>query len=176
MLPIDPDPTSSLGSFERIEVYKSVLANLGEYSARRQATTTVFVALNTVFLTGVGTLIVTTRADSWQLVVEIAAICFAVIPVNVIWAMALRRYMRGLDLRYQYIQALEAGFPQLPNEKAHGLISKLHVADAKGRYHHRHASLELVLAWYITCIYPLLALVVAAVTYLLTKGVIHPLS
>lgn len=176
MLPVAPGPGSPPGSFARIEEYKSVLENLGEYGARRQATTAVFVGLNTVFLTGIGALLVTAHTDSWQLVAEVAAISLAVTPVNVIWAIALQHYKKGLDLRYQYLQAIEAGFPQLPNESAHGLISKLHVPDTKGRYHHRHTSLELALARYVICVYPALALVFAGVTYLLTNGIIHPLS
>ncbi len=54
--------------------------------------------------------------DTWLLVVEVAAISIAVTPVNVTWALALHRYKTGLDLRYEYLLKIEAGFPRLPTE------------------------------------------------------------
>jgi hypothetical protein len=154
-----------------MEEYKAGLENLAEFGDRRLATSAIFVGFNTIALTGVGALLVSSRLSSWKTPSELALIAFAILPVNGLWIRALVQYKRGLDLRYAFLQRLEVAlFPNRGYEER-GLVSVLHRVRPNGKYGHRHTSLEIALAIYFFCLFPITAAIVAAITFTLQQGI-----
>src|SRR5262249_55051965 len=105
-------PRDESGSlvFERIGEYTAVLENLVQLSLRRQNTNNFFVGLNTVFLTGLGVLLFSTRLASWWVVGATAAITLAILPLNATWRTAIKRYKVGISVRKVYLQEIEEEF------------------------------------------------------------------
>ncbi len=170
--------------FERIEEYKAVLENLVQLSARRQNTNNVFVGLNTVFLTGLGILLLSTRFTSWWIVGAALAITLAIVPLNLTWRTSIIRYKRGINVRKDYLQEIEQEFRQRRAQVAVGPVGTagtpplglfLKVRETT-LHRHGNTELELRLVTYFLVLYPLITLGVSVLTYLVSSQVIPPLS
>ncbi len=129
-----PKPDTS----ERIEEYKAVLDNLGQYGNHRHNANAVFVGFNTVFLAGLGALLVSAHFESWQIVVQAGAVSLVTMPVNYLWRLTLIQYTKGLDLRYQYLQAVEGVLRQRWGDDTAGLETMLYKPATAGSIQHRH--------------------------------------
>jgi hypothetical protein len=172
--------------FERIEEYKSVLENLVQLSLRRQNTNNVFVGLNTVFLSGLGLLLLSTRVASWWVVGATAALTLAILPLNLNWRAAIRRYKAGVNVRKEYLEEIETEFTERrggggssggmgggsagqPNQPLLGLFLRIRDTPLKT---HGNSELEMRLATYFLVLYPLITLLVALLTGLVTLQII----
>jgi hypothetical protein len=135
----------------------------------------VFVAINALFLTGLGALLFTTQTLSWGTVAALIAVAIAVTPINLIWRTALVRYRRGLHLQIAYLREIESEFRErrstAPDQPSVGFFLRLDVHHRAGRGNTR---LEISLATYFLVLYPLLTLTVAGLVYLLTNQLIPP--
>lgn len=165
-------------AFERIEEYKAVLENVGQVSARRQGFNNVFVGINTVFLTGVGFLLLSTHLNSWWLVGALAAISLTVTPINFTWRQALLRYKNGLTEQYAYIRDIEKEFRRR-HQEAYGDSNVgvyLRLDEQRRRPHSGNTRLEIRIATYFTALYPAITICVALVTYMTTNQLLPPFS
>jgi hypothetical protein len=175
--------------FERIEEYKAVLENLVQLSLRRQNTNNVFVGLNTVFLSGLGLLLLSTHVASWWVVGATAAFTLAILPLNLNWRRAIRRYKAGINVRKEYLEEIETEFSERrggggtgggawatgggpagqPSQPLLGLFLRIRDTPLKT---HGNSELELRLATYFLALYPLITLLVALLTGLVTLQII----
>jgi hypothetical protein len=175
--------------FERIEEYKAVLENLVQLSLRRQNTNNVFVGLNTVFLTGVGLLLLSTRFASWWVVGATAALTLAILPLNLNWRAAIRRYKAGINVRKEYLEEIETEFRERrggggtgetsvgtgggaagqPGKPLLGLFLRIRDTSLKT---HGNSELEVRLATYFLVLYPIITLLVALLTGLVTLRIV----
>jgi hypothetical protein len=191
-LPPAPSSATSAGSwvFERIEEYKAVLDNLVQLSARRQNTNNVFVGLNTIFLTGLGILLLSTRFTSWWIAGAALALTLAITPLNLTWRVAIIRYKRGINVRKEYLQEIEQEFRQRRAQTAQGPVGLEGKEGVEGTaagapplglflkvrettlHRHGNTELELRLVTYFLVLYPLITLVVGILTYLVSSRVI----
>lgn len=162
--------------FDRMEEYKALLSNLADVSARRQNANTVYVGLNTVFLTALGVFL-SAHIGSWGGAIGTVIICAVVTPVNVFWLQTVGRYRRTTGVRYEYLREIEHEFRVLDgtrdDEKPIGLFLRL---EQKKLHRSFHTQVELRLTIYLTCLYPLIAVAVVLLTYLAQAQYIRPLS
>src|SRR5437763_7395370 len=91
-LSADAGPLAEPGTFERMGEYQAVLENHAQLSARRQHVNDVYVGLNTVFLTALGILLLQSHLDTWWVFVVVSAVTLIIMPINLAWRAALRRY------------------------------------------------------------------------------------
>lgn len=157
---------------ERVEEYKMLMQNLAEYGSRRLTINAVFVGFNTVFLAALGGLLATAKLDSWRTAASVALVALVIMPVNILWRSTLAGYQRGLDLRYSYIKKLEVKFREHWHDEGAGLVLLLNEPRPKERLPYRHTSLERRLAGYFLILYPLIAVLIAVLTYLVTTNLI----
>jgi len=157
---------------ERVEEYKMLMQNLAEYGSRRLTINAVFVGFNTVFLAALGTVLASAKFDSWRTAVAVGVVTLVIMPVNVLWRSTLAGYQQGLDLRYGYIKKLEAKFRDHWHDPDVGLVSLLNQPKPKERLPYRHTSLERRLAGYFLILYPVIAVIVAVLTYLIANKLI----
>ncbi|HEY7092071.1 MAG TPA: hypothetical protein VH393_02760 [Ktedonobacterales bacterium] len=147
--------------FDRIEEYKAILGDAAQASARRQTMNEVYVGLNSAFLT------------------IFAALVVAIIPINLTWRAALRRYQEGLIVRYDYLLSIEREFQQQRNDAA-GSIGFIHQANRYDQEHHSKqpvdGRLEKSLASYFVFLFLFVAVLTCALTWLVTTGLIPPLG
>jgi hypothetical protein len=165
--------------FERIEEYKAILENHAQLSARRQHVDDVFVGLNTIFLTALGFLLLQSHLDTWWVFVVVSTVTLIILPVNIIWRSALIRYGERLSVRCDYLREIEQEFRtrrgKVADEPEIGLFSRL----KETGLHHRKKSntqLEVKLATYFICLYPIISLAVGILVYLVKAHLIPPLN
>ncbi len=168
--------------FERIEEYTAVLENLVQLSLRRQNTNNVFVGLNTVFLTGLGVLLLSTHFASWWVVGATAAFTLAILPLNLNWRMAIKRYKAGINVRKAYLEVIETEFCErrggsgssgigggAAGKPPLGLFLKIRDTPLRA---HGNTELEVRLTTYFLVLYPIITLLVALLTGLVTLRII----
>src|SRR5262245_45774583 len=165
----DPGPLV----FERIGEYTAVLENLVQLSLRRQNTNNIFVGLNTVFLTGFGVLLFSTRLASWWVVGATAAITLAILPLNVTWRMAIKRYKVGISVRKVYLQEIEEEFRTRRGTAEMGSSASplglfLKIRDTSSLHQHGNTELEVRVATCFLLLYPIITILVGILTYLVT--------
>jgi hypothetical protein len=169
--------SAELNTFERIEEYKTVLDQHAQLSARRQHTNDVFVGLNTIFLTALGFLLLQSHLDTWWIFVVVSAITLIITPLNAIWRIALHRYGYSLAFRYDYLREIEQEFRtrrgSVGNEPEIGLFSRI---KETGLHRKGNTQLEMQLATYFICLYPVISLVVGILVYLVRAHLIPPLN
>jgi hypothetical protein len=177
--------------FERIEEYKAVLENLVQLSLRRQNTNNVFVGLNTVFLSGLGLLLLSTRFTSWWVVGATVVLTLAILPLNLNWRRSIWRYKAGINVRKEYLEEIETEFCERrggtgagtgatgggafgqPGHPPLGLFLRIRDTPLKT---HGNSELEVRLANYFLVLYPLITLLVALLTSLVTLQIIPRLT
>jgi len=164
-----------------IEEYRAVMENYAQLAMRRQNLNTLFVGLNAFFLTGIGFLLLESHFNAWLLVCEVGAITVAIFPMNVLWLRALARYRFMIEVHSDYLKHMEQESKrELTDRSADntstgtypGIISAM---DARAKQsHYGTSSLEWSLAFYFVLLYPLLTLLIAALTYMIV--VLHLLK
>lgn len=176
-------PSGDHGSlvFERIGEYTAVLENLVQLSLRRQNTNNIFVGLNTVFLTGLGILLFSTRLASWWVVGATAAITLAILPLNVTWRTAIKRYKAGISVRKVYLQEIEEEFRKRRGTAEMGSSAPplglfLKIRDTSSLHQHGNTELEVRVATYFLMLYPIITIVVGILTYFVIYQAIPPLD
>jgi hypothetical protein len=149
---------------EILEEFKIVMENAAALSTRRQAINDVFVAINSIFLSGIGVLVATSHLASWNTVGILAALSLAILPINLTWRRMLATYRQLLADHYAALQAMEARFQFSANINT--VLSKRQST----------TQMERGLATYFALLYPALAVVVGVLTYLKTNHLIPPIS
>ena len=151
-------------------------SNHAEVSTRRQRTNDVFVGLNTVFLTALGFLLVQSHLDTWWVFAVVSAITLVITLINLTWRASLVRYNRTLYFRYDYLREIEEEFrirrADEANQRKIGLFLKLKETELQGT---GNTLLELRLATYFICLYPVIALVVGILGHWIVSNLIPPL-
>jgi len=151
--------------FERIEEYKAVLEDTAQASNRRRTDNTLFVGLNTVFLTGIG-LVVSPNFGSWDAVVAVAMVTAIAVPVNVMWYRGLAYWMTSLGVREEYIRSIEKEFRKrsatIESELPIGLYLYLQ-SENVGRM--RSLKMDQRFALFFAVIYPVATACLAILTY-----------
>lgn len=180
----EPPAIPRATTFERIEEYTALLEQHDRLSSRRQNLNDVFVAINTIFLTAIGLLLVQSRLDSWWIVGSIGVITLAITPINAIWRTVIDRYKGEIKVHVEYLSAIEREFrrrreasegpPHDPPYEGEIPIGFYLYNSLRRRPHGGKARLEKRLANYFIVLYPLITLLVAAVTYLVIMGMIPP--
>ena len=88
-----------LPPFDGFDEYKAIVEHVDRMSSRRQTAHNFFIGLHTVFMAGLGALLVSGGFSSWLTVGEVFGITLALLPLNLLWRSTLRRYQGGLRLR-----------------------------------------------------------------------------
>lgn len=101
-------PASSSSS--RMAEYIAVLDNTAKLSDRRQTTNDVFVGLNSLFLTALGFLFVSTHLTTWWTTAAFLAVAIFTTIINNIWLRLNHRYKTLVGIRISYLTAIESGF------------------------------------------------------------------
>ncbi|HEY7356157.1 MAG TPA: hypothetical protein VH590_06805, partial [Ktedonobacterales bacterium] len=162
---------------ERMEEYKAVLESQAQISARRQHMNDVYIGLNTVFLTALGLLLVQSHLDTWWVFVVVCAIMLAILPINLTWRAALRRYGNSLSFRFDYVREIEQEFRvwkgKITDPSAVGLHLREKELDLQQK---SNTQLEIRLATYFICLYPAIVVVVGVLVYLIQVHLIPPLK
>lgn len=178
----DSSPTGPAATFERIEEYKVVLEEHGRLSARRQNLNDVFVAINTIFLTAIGILVFQSKFDSWWFVGAVGAVTLAIVPINMTWRTAIDRYKSEIKVHVDYLISIEREFRRRREANAgKPLDGELPVGfylynTIRRRAHGGKSRIEKRLATYFIILYPMITLVVAALTYVVTNGLISTMG
>jgi hypothetical protein len=177
-----PSPAAPVNTFERLEEYKAVLEQLGRLSARRQNLNDVFVAINTIFLTAIGFLLFQSKFDSWWLVGVVSAITLAIMPINLTWRLAIDRYKGEIKVHVEYLSSIEREFRRR-REANEGMtqMDEIQIGfylynTVRRRAHSGKSRIEKRLANYFIILYPLISLAAAALTYLVSNGLISSLG
>jgi hypothetical protein len=159
--------------FERMEEYKAILDNLAQVSARRQHVNQLYASLNTVFLTGLGILLLQTHLNSWWIVAVVSAITLAILPLNLTWRKALIRYKDSIAFRYEYLEEIENEFRLRRGEPDIGIFLRF---KESGKHLAGHTHIEIQLATYFLWLYPLITLIMGLLVYLVKIHFIPPLT
>jgi hypothetical protein len=173
----DPSSAKPASTFERMEEYKVVLEEHGRLSARRQ-NLNVFVAINTIFLTAIGFVLFQSKLDSWWFVGAVTAIALAITPINLTWRTAIDRYKNEIRVHIEYLSAIEREFRHRREASESGLregelpIGFYLYNSVKRRPHGGKARIEKRLATYFITLYPVISIVTATLTYLVTNKLI----
>jgi len=171
-------PTES-NTFERIEEYQAILENHAQLSARRQHINDVYVGLNTIFLTALGILLLQSHLDTWWILAVVSTVTLIIMPINVTWRAALLNYGDRLSSRYDYLREIEQEFRtrrgKVADQPEIGLFLRL---KETGQHHRKKSNtrLEVQLAIYFICLYPVISLVVGILVYLVEAHLIPPLN
>lgn len=162
---------------ERMEEYKAVLETQAQISARRQHMNDVYIGLNTVFLTALGLLLVQSHLDTWWVFVVVSAVMIAIMPINLTWRAALNRYGNMLSFRFDYLREIEQEFRVWKGKITGPSAVGLHLREKELDLHQKNnTQLEIHLATYFVCLYPVLALIVGVLVYLIQVHLIPPLK
>lgn len=196
----DPDPVKSdrtwyispfarLGAVnrypvDRFEEYKIVLDDINRLSDRRQRTNELFMALNGLLLTALGVLLFSSRLTTWWLSSILSVVSILAMFINGIWLRIIRAYLRVAHLEVEYACGIEnligqsgADKVQLPGGQADfGILSLVFGRLATRNRRLGYSNLEIRLASLLILVYPMLALIVAGLTYLIVNGYLPPFS
>ena len=154
-----PDP------FERIEEYKAVLEDTAQASNRRRTDNTLFVGLNTVFLTGIG-LFASPHFGSWDTVIAVAMVTAIAIPVNVMWYRGLTYWMTSLGVREEYIRSIEKEFRKRSETASSELPIGLYLyLQSKNVGRKPSLKMDRRFALFFAIIYPVATACLAILTY-----------
>jgi hypothetical protein len=153
--------------FERIEEYKAVLEDTAQASNRRRTDNTLFVGLNTVFLTGIG-LFASSRLASWDTVVAVAIVAIIAVPVNMMWYRGLAYWMKSLAEREEYIRSIERGFRARSGAASSDLPIGLYLhLQSKNVGRMPSLKMDQRFALFFALVYPLATLALAVTAYAL---------
>jgi hypothetical protein len=161
--------------FERIEEYKAVLDDTAHAAERRRTSTTLYVGLNSLFLTGIG-LYAAPHFGSWETVTSVAIVMIVALPVNIIWYAGLARWARNLTARMEYVRSIEQEFRarrgEVQGDPQIGLFLYLHSKNV-GRL--GTIRLEQRLALYFAFLYPIATVSLAIFAWVLQTPDLPPL-
>jgi mRNA-degrading endonuclease HigB of HigAB toxin-antitoxin module len=155
-----------------IEEYKTIIEQTSSLSDRRQVTNDIYVALNTLFLTGLGFLLTSFHLRTWWPTLALAGVTLVSWIINGTWLGLLRQYRELIRFRVDYLKQLEKHYFSKPGDMKKGIyLAESDLYDNKGK-NFGFTRLELRLVWLFLILYPLIAVIVAALTYLQMSGII----
>lgn len=174
----DPTAHAEIEVFERIEEYKAILEHQAQLSTRRQHANDVYIGLNTIFLTALGAFLLQSHLDTWWVLAVVCAITIIVQPVNITWWKALHLYERNIADHFEYLREIEQEFWMRRNNAVKqssevGLFLKRKKASQPQK---SNTQLEMWLAFYFVCLYPVIALIVGILIYSIKAHIIPPLN
>jgi hypothetical protein len=170
---------TSLEHSAALEEYKNIAEQTGGLSDRRQVTNDIYVALNTLFLTSFGYLLTTSHLKTWVPAFVVAAITIVSWFINVTWRRLLEQYRQLIKVRVDYLKAIEQRFPEKSGDVARGMYleeAKLYDAGHQTGRLFGFTRLEKRLNTVFLVLYPLLAVVITGLTYLVAQGIIPPVT
>jgi hypothetical protein len=143
----------------RFDEYKAILENLQQLAGRRQSGNNIFVALNTTFLTATGVFLSTQPMfwKTWTTTAAVGVITLVVTPINILWLVALHRYLRGNKVRYDLLKEIEKPWP------APGLYRSMNDTSNPDF----NIQPEIWLARYFTGLFPLVCIIIALITLMI---------
>jgi GNAT superfamily N-acetyltransferase len=166
----------------RFAEYQLIVGDLINLSARRQTTNQVFVALNSLFLTGLGALLLTFNLLSVQSSAILGALSVLALAINGIWWRSLGLYRELYRVESGYAEGIEhllreVGIYQDIRVNGEvvpfGFISLLDAKVYRGT-RRMLGQFERALSFAFMLIYPLTALLIAMLTYLMLNGYVLP--
>ena len=157
--------------FSTLEEYKTIVEQTSSLSDRRQVTNDIYVAINTLFLTGVAYFLTTTHLKSWWPSIILGSVTVVSWIINGTWMGLLEQYRSLIKLRYDYLKQIENQFPS----KGQGIALGIYQAEQQ-LYDERHSfgftRLEQRLARLFLLLYPAITIVVIVLTYLIAQGIV----
>lgn len=161
-----------MSRFARMDEYRALLESVASVSTRRQSTHNLFVGLNVVFLSAIGFLLASSHFCTWWLVAAVGAIAATVLPVNIIWRLSLSRYRDQLNLQFEYLREIELEFRDtrgIPPDATNGIGLYIRIHQ-NHRANSGNTRLEMRLASYCILLFPLITVIAAVLTYLITNN------
>ncbi|MBA3826452.1 MAG: hypothetical protein H0X24_21440 [Ktedonobacterales bacterium] len=159
-----------------IEEYKCIVEQTGNLSDRRQTTNDIYVALNTLFLTGLAVLLTTSHLMSWYPAIIIGIVTLISWFINFTWLSLLDRYRTLIKVRIDYLKQLETLFPIKGANIKQGIYLEEEAIYQQRGARFGFTALERRLAGLFIALYPLLTIGIVIATYFTQKGIILPLS
>lgn len=170
---------------KRFEEYRLIIEDISRSSERGQGTNDVYIALNGLFLTALGALVLTSSLRSWWIAGAFASVTLLSLCINGFWlrAILLRRRVQRIQIAYAVgVETLlretgNLGEIRIGGELVpFGIFSLLQTKVYRRNVTHGRTRIELQLAAVITATYPIATAVVAALTYMVANGYLPPLS
>jgi hypothetical protein len=170
-------PPSDEPTFERMGEYAALLQNTAAMSARRQNSNTLFITLNTVFLTGIGIFLYMADLRQWWpfftvAIITVAIIAVILLPLNIIWFVATRRYVNEATYFYDYLREIEDEFRRRRNDDRYPQIGGFRRATDDIIRGTRHV--DFAIPVYFLILYHLMAAALAGVISAIQQGIIPP--
>jgi len=100
-------PSNQNDKSDVIALYTALIADAANTSTRRQTVSNIYLGVNGLFLTALGFLLISSRLNSWWVVIASAAITIAVMPLNRSWLQTLSYYEQLLTGRYTIMREIE---------------------------------------------------------------------
>lgn len=173
----------------RLEEYTAVLENTGKLSDRRQTTNDIFVGLNSLVLTALGFLFVSSAKNfyNWWLPGMFLAVTLFSTVINAIWLSLNKRYRALVGIRIAYLTALEQELEQsgelrpvtVTIDKKTVKAAGVHQLEAQSPLYAGgptvgFSSLEQRIIFSFICTYFLATIIVAGLHVLVQYGYITP--
>jgi hypothetical protein len=180
-----------------VSIYVAVLDNTAKTSERRQTTNDIFVGINSLILTALGFLFVTSHLRAWWTTSAFVLVTLLTFIANILWIRLLNRYNNLLKLRYAYLEGLEHAIEQEGHyQPMRVMISVdrkgqplsldtgvgIYSLEAKMNKEYREflkfgsARLEGYLAYFFIGTYAIFTIAVGILTYLVGQGALPPLA
>ncbi len=148
---------------DTVALYAATLQYIESVSSRRQTVNSIYLSINVALLTGLGYLALVSHLRNWWVVGFAAFLTLAVLPINLYWLSALRTYREVLRPAQNGLAVLEQspeiGIKVRGGHFAHGLST---------------ASNEMALARYFLVIYPVSAVAIAVLVFLVANHTVSP--
>jgi|SRR5690348_12294703 len=169
---------------ERLKEYEIAVDSFLRRSERRERTNELFIALNSLFLTALGVLLLSSNLTTWWVAGTLVLISIFTSVMNQIWRKLLGRYRVFLACLGDYLAGLERSFQKASKdtieiggeEWGFGMESYINAKMKIVRRGHGFTQLELGLVYLFLAVYPVITLAVVVLTYLVTNHVLPPLT
>ncbi len=91
----------------RIDEFKAILENTANLSDRRQTVNDIFVGLNSLFLTGLAFLFITSHLQNWWTTAAFGGVTVLTSLINGVWWTLASRYRTLIQMRYSLLEEME---------------------------------------------------------------------
>lgn len=163
--------------FESIDEYQAIMESVETLAARRQNANTLYIGINTAFLTALGVFLYShLNLLHWASAVVASLITVALLPLNLIWLATLRYYRYYARIRHQYLREIEQEFRERAVKRGNQRKIGMYLRFEETGRRQGNSLLETRLATYFLLLYPVLSLIVIGISYLVQAHIIPPLS
>jgi hypothetical protein len=178
----------------RYNEYAAIFENTAKLSDRRQTVNDLFVGINSLILTALGLLFVTSHLKTWWTASAFAVVTLFTFGANVIWLKLINRYKNLINLRISYMEGLENAIHQLgrfdeisvpvqigEEKQVIQATFGIHSLEAKTALYSNapkvgFTQIERNLIYYFMLIYVGFTAIVALLTYLISIGSLSAIS